>query len=134
MEEMKATPEGEWLITDEEERRFFFSESFSGAECDVKNEEDMTASVKMLAVLHKSVKGFQEEMPELVRRNASTLTEVFEKHNRELRQIKNYIRGRKKKNAFEALFMQQYDDYYKKAAAVTAALTDKNMPQEASNG
>lgn len=131
VEEIIASAEGEWLIADEEERRFLLSESFSGAECDVKREEDMYAAVKTLAMLHKSSKKYSQEIPEPIRRNFSTLTEVFEKHKRELRQIKNYIRGRKKKNAFEALFMKQYDNFYNKAEAVTEALADKNLTEEA---
>lgn len=125
-----ASAEGEWLVADEEERRFLLSEYFSGAECDVKKEEDMYQAVKILARLHRSAKEYPEEMPELIRRNLSTLAEVFEKHNRELRQIKNYIRGRKKKNAFEELFMRQYDNFYKKAEDVTAALAGKKLSKE----
>lgn len=131
VEEMIANAEGEWLITDEEERSFFLSENYSGAECDVKKEEDMLVAVKKLAALHKSAKGYKEEMPALIRRNFTTLTEAFEKHNRELRQIKNYIFGRKKKNAFESLFMKQYDNFYRKAEAVTTALTDKKLVEDA---
>lgn len=131
VEGILASTEGEWLVMDEEERRFLLSESFSGAECDVKKEEDMYVAVKALAALHKSSQRYGEQMPEVIRRNLSTLAEVFEKHNRELRQIKNYIRGRKKKNAFEALFMKQYDNFYKKAEVVTAALADKNLSEEA---
>jgi CotS family spore coat protein len=125
-----ASTEGEWLITDEEERRFLLSECFSGAECDVKKEEDMYQAVKTLARLHKSSKNYTEEIPELIRRNLTTLAEAFEKHNRELRQIKNYIRGRKKKNTFEALFMKEYDNFYKRAEDVTAALSCKNLSEE----
>ena len=130
VEGMIASAEGDWLVVDEEERRFLLSEFFSGAECDVKKEEDMYQAVKILAKLHKSSKEYAQEMPEIIRRNLSTLTEVFEKHNRELRQIKNYIRGRKKKNAFEALFMKQYDNFYKKAEDVTAALSGKKLSEE----
>ena len=130
VEGMIASSEGEWLITDDEERRFLLSENFSGAECDVKKEEDMCVAVKTLAKLHQSSQKYAQEMPEVIRRNLSTLTEVFEKHNRELRQIKNYIRGRKKKNAFEALFMKQYDTFYKKAETITEALEDKKLSEE----
>lgn len=131
VEGMIASAEGEWIVTDEEERRFLLSECFSGAECDVKKEEDMYQAVKILARLHKYSKQYAQEIPELIRQNLSTLTEVFEKHNRELRQIKNYIRGRKKKNAFEALFMKQYDAFYKRAEDVTAALSDEMLSEEA---
>lgn len=121
---------GEWLVTDEEERRYILSESFSGAECDVRKEDDMYEAIKVLAGLHRSSKEYKEEMPEIIRRNVCMLVEVFEKHNRELRQIKNYIRERKKKNAFEELFMKQYNYFYKKAEDVTVALANTKLSEK----
>ena len=129
VEEIIMALEGEVLVTDEEERKFFLSEYYAGAECEVKKEEDMLVAVKKLAILHKCSKLFPEEMPEVILRNQNTMAESFEKHNRELRQIKNYIRGRKKKNAFETLFMQQYENFYLKAAAVAEALSDKQRKE-----
>lgn len=130
VEEIITATEGEVLVTDEEERKFLLTENYAGAECDVKKEEDMLAAVKKLAALHNISKEFSEEIPELIRRNQNSLLELYEKHNRELRQIKNYIRGRKKKNAFEALFMQQYEAFYGKAATVAEALKNMELSDE----
>ncbi len=122
VEEIMLSVEGEVLVEDEEERKFLLCENYYGEECDTKNGEDMIAAVQMLARLHNLSKTFQGEMPEVVRRNQSPLTAVCEKHNRELKQVKNYIRGKKKKNNFEMLFVGKCDAFMEKAVAVTAAL------------
>lgn len=130
VEEIISSTAGEVLVTDEEERKFLLTEAYAGAECDVKKEEDMLLAVKMLAVLHNHADSFPGEVPQMLARNLSPLSELYEKHNRELRQVKNYIRGRKKKNAFEALFLQQYEVFYQKAASVTKQLSAVPLSDE----
>jgi len=130
VEEIIEGIQGEVLVTDEEERKFLLTEAFMGAECDVKKETDMVAAVKMLAALHRISKICPTQMPEPIRRNPNSILELYEKHNRELRQIKNYIRGKKKKNEFEALFMRQFDIFYEKARDVSEALKKLELTEE----
>ena len=80
------------------------------------------AAVKVLARLHNTSKTFPGEIPEMIRRNHNSLTSLCEKHNREMKQVKNYIRNKKKKNNFEMLFAGQCDTFIGKAVAVTEAL------------
>ncbi len=122
VEGIVASIEGEILVIDEEERKFLLSENYHGAECDTKSKEDMMAAVKMLARLHNASKSFPGEVPEIIKRNQNSLLQVCEKHNREIKQVKNYIRNKKKKNGFEMLFASQCEKFLKKAAAVTEAL------------
>lgn len=116
------TNEGEVLVSDEEERKFILCENYRGAECDTKSSEDMLAAVKALAGLHNVSKRFPGDVPEMIRRNQNLLPELCERHNREIKQVKNYIRNKKKKNQFELLFSRQCDVFLKKAVAVTEAL------------
>ena len=69
-------------------------------------------------------------MPELIRRNQNTLLNLCEKHNRELKQTKNYMRSKKKKNAFEMLFLKEYEPFYEKAVKVTEALKNVECGEE----
>lgn len=46
--------------------------------------------------------------------NPNALLLLYEKHNRELRQVRNYIRGRKQKNEFEEMFMRQFAGFLKR--------------------
>jgi len=121
VEEIILSTEGEILVADEEERKFLLCENYHGAECDTKNREDMVAAVKVLARLHNASKTFVGEIPEVIRRNRSLLPALCEKHNRELKQVKNYIRSKKKKNNFEMMFVGQCDVFMEKAVTVTEA-------------
>lgn len=123
------TKEAEVLVVDEDESKYILSDAFLGAECDTKSRDDMIAAVKQLAGLHNVSKKFPGILPEFVRPEYHSLLLVYEKHNRELRQVRNYIRSRKKKNAFEELFMKQYEQFQKKALEVTDALR-KLEPEE----
>ena len=122
VEEIIASAEGEILVTDEEERKYLLSENYYGAECDTKSKEDMVEAVKVLAKLHNASKSFSGDIPELIKRNQNSLLYVCEKHNREMKLVKNYIRNKKKKNGFEMLFISKCEGFLEKAAAVTEAL------------
>ena len=126
---LKST-EGEVLVVDEEERKFILTENYKGAECDTSKEEDMVIAAQMLAKLHLLSKTFPGTVPEMIRRNQNTLLEVYERHNKELRLVKNYIRSRKKKNAFEEMFLREYEAFKKKAEDVQAALKGSNISEE----
>lgn len=124
------TAEGDVLVTDEEERNFLLCEYYHGAECDTKNEADMLEAVKMLASLHNAARSFDGEVPHLLQRNQNSLVAVCERHNREMKQVKNYIRNKKKKNGFEMLFTKQCDGFMEKALKITAALKNVTCDTE----
>ena len=124
------TREGEVLVVDEDESKYILNDAYHGAECDTKSRDDMLAAVKQLAGLHNASKGFAGTFPEFVRPEQNSLLLIYEKHNRELRQVRNYIRSRKKKNAFEELFMKQYEQFQKKAVDVTDALRELEPEEE----
>lgn len=130
VEEIILSTEGEVLVEDEEERKFLLCENYHGAECDTKNKDDMIVAVKKLASLHNISQSFEGEVPELIRRNQNSLLDLCEKHNREMKQVKNYIRSKKKKNSFEMLFAKQCDTFIRKAVDVTEALQNVACKEE----
>ena len=130
VEEILLSADGEILVEDEEERKFILCENYHGAECDTKNEADMVEAVKTLARLHNASQTFPGKIPEPVCRNRNSLLNSCEKHNRELKQVKNYIRGKKKKNNFEMLFVRQCESFIQKAVAVTDALRNVAYREE----
>lgn len=89
-----------------------------GRECDTKNRDDILRAVHQLADLHKVMREFPEEIPEYLQVQDDTLLLENEKHTRELRKVRNYVYGRKKKNDFERKFMQSYEMFYQEAEQV----------------
>lgn len=129
VETVSRTREDAPIAVAEDETKYIVSEAFFGAECDTKNRDDMLAAVQKLAELHNIAAAYQGEIPEFVKGNKNALLYLYEKHNRELNKVKNYIRSKKKKNEFEMLFSGQYPFYMEKAQQVTEQLREME-PEE----
>lgn len=66
--------------------------------------------------------GYTGIIPEGMRVSPDMLVLEYEKHNRELKKVRNYIRGKKSKNEFEMIFWKSYASFLEKAEKVTAKL------------
>lgn len=130
VETVTRTRAGEPIAVNEDETKYIVSDAFSGTECDTKSREDMLAAVRVLAELHNAAVTYEGEVPEFVKTDQNALLLLYEKHNRELNKVKNYIRSKKKKNEFEILFAGQYNGFMEKAEQVTAMLKEmKPVPE-----
>lgn len=130
VEQIMQTKEGKPLAVDEEEQKYLLVTAFRGAECDTKSTEDMIHAVRLLAGLHNISREYEGEVPEFVKTDVDAPAALYEKHNRELKMVCNYIKSRKKKNPFEELFLREYQSFWKKAVSVTDIL--KKLTAEAS--
>jgi len=115
--------EGEALSKDEINGvSYLLKNRYPGRECDVKNKEDVLCAVRKLARLHNLTKCYEKEIPEFLKTDGNSLLDEYERHNRELNKVKNYIRNKNKKNDFELLFMKVYEGYRDQAREVTEQL------------
>lgn len=121
-ETVTRTKEGTPAAVGEDETRYLLLDAFSGAECDTKNREDMLEGVHRLACLHNAAEAYPGKVPDFVKADKDSLLVLYEKHNRELNKVKNYIRAKKKKNEFEVMFQEQYAGFMEKAESVTDLL------------
>lgn len=101
--------EGEFITKAEDGTRYVLKRWFSGRECDVKKEQEVLESVKNLARLHKIMKMPGEEVREFA---GNDLREEFLRHNRELRKVRAFIRGRTAKGDFENAVLKHFDAMY----------------------
>lgn len=122
VETVNRTREGMPIAVAEDEVKYILYDAWIGTECDTKSRDEMVAAVKKLAQLHNEAVSYAGEIPEFVKANQNALLFLYEKHNRELNKVKNYIRAKKKKNEFEMLFLGQYERYMEKASLVTVQL------------
>ena len=129
VENVTRTKEGEPVAVAEDETKYLLTDAISGAECDTKSRDAMLAAVAMLAKVHTVAAAYDGEIPEFVKSGENELLFLYEKHNRELRKVKNYIRAKKKKNEFEVLFAGQYERFMEKAEAVTVRLKAEGEPK-----
>lgn len=127
-EEMIRTTEGEILSKDENGNRYLLKEYVSGAECNPKSREEMTQAVKLLAAFHLLCRECLVEIPEFMRQERGNLYLQYEKHNRELIKVRNYVKGRKRKNEFEMKFQRQYP-HFMEYASLSLTLLHEETPK-----
>ncbi len=129
-ETIVPTKEGEPVAEQEGEQKFLLTDAIPGAECDTRSRSDILAAVHALAKLHNMAEQYPKEVPDFVNTGKDSLLLLYEKHNRELNKVKNYIRGKKKKNDFEALFASCYGNFTDKASRVTELLAETEAEKE----
>ena len=107
---------------------------YHGRECNLEEKEDIYLAVSLLAKLHKHLrcKSFVQHKSKVIEKNVSLLYE-FEKHNRELKRTKNYIRDKKKKNEFERCVLTTYSNMYEQAIRATEILKQSSYENMLSN-
>ena len=81
---------------------------FQGRECDVRRESELKEASRQLARIHQALHFGAEWMPA----GPPPLAEEFERHSRELRKVRNFIRRRSLKGEFEYAFLQAFDEMY----------------------
>lgn len=107
------------------------------AGCDTKSREDIVGAVHYLARLHNvlrlpEIQEFQmaaaqtDETDTAEEKNqknleyiAEPLDEEIERHTKELKKVRNFMRTRKKKTAFESRFLELYPEFMAQAEEVT---------------
>ena len=84
-------------------------------------------AIKRLAQFHSLAKSYRKEIPDFLKADQDSLLTEYERHNRELNKVKNYIRNKNKKNRFELLFMNVYESYREQANEVTERLKQQAL-------
>ena len=98
------------VITEDEGtgERFLLKDYVEGVELNVSNQNEIRSAVKELARLHKAVIRLNLNIPDKIRGTGESVVDARKRHLRELIKTRNYIRGRKKKNEFEQIYMREY--------------------------
>ena len=116
IEQIMTSKEGSLLVKDEDLNSYYLKEYREGKECNIREYQDTSRVAEEMARLHEAMK-----LPEFVREkniNPYSLPEEFEKHNRELRRVKKYLKTKRQKNEFEYFLYQNYDVFLEKAERI----------------
>ncbi len=127
-ETIVVTKDGEVLVKDEPDNTCYLLKNwYLGRECDVRSRDDIMVAIKRLAQFHSLAKSYRKEIPDFLKADQDSLLTEYERHNRELNKVKNYIRNKNKKNRFELLFMNVYESYREQANEVTERLKQQAL-------
>lgn len=114
----------EALVTvDRDGKKYVLKEHIEGSECDIKNQQDILALARNLAKLHKYLKVPEDTVIQMENFSHQNLKTEFEKHNRELRKIRRFIRERSSVSTFEARFLKEFEQFYKEGVKALELLS-----------
>ena len=122
VEQIVPTKEGEYIVKDEEMNSYYLKEYREGKECDIREYRECGQVAEKMALLHRAM-----ELPEFVKENVIkpySFPEEIDKHNRELRRIKKYLKTKRQKSDFEYFLYQNYDVYLSKAEKILGEIKE----------
>lgn len=108
--------DGELLSQDTDGTRYILKTCFEGRECNIRDMEECRQAVRMLADFHNTAYA-ETFLPEDGKSYSETAE--FEKHNRELKKVKKYLKDRGQKTDFELCLMKTYDSFLTRALQIT---------------
>lgn len=116
-EQIVPNREGELLTIDTDGSAYVVKDFFQGQECNIRDGGECRTAVTGLAKLHKALElhGLSEEYGI----GSFQVEREFEKHTRELRKARKYIRQKRQKSDFERFLMNHYDSFYQRAEEIT---------------
>lgn len=108
---------GQVLSIDSDGTKYVLKSWFDAKECDVRNITEILAAVRALAELHLSLQSVSEGLSMetkkgLERFRALSLKNTMEKHQRELKKARTFMRAKQKKNEFEIQTLQSFEEFY----------------------
>lgn len=106
--------EDELVSCSEDGTKYILKKWFDGKECDMKRESDLLEAVRNLAYIHSIMRGeidWGEGSEKFILAGEDQRNEYY-RHNRELRKVRTFIRGRVGKGDFELTFLEHFDAMY----------------------
>lgn len=108
--------EGELLTQDQDGTSYVLKTYFEGRECNVRDRNECAGMMQLLAKLHRAALA-NPSLP--YTENIHTVSGEFEKHNKELRRVRKFLKEKSQKTDFEIYLMQCYDYFFNLALQIT---------------
>lgn len=110
--------EGECVTSLEDGSRYLLKKWFQGRECDIRKPAELLEASGNLAKLHLLLRGL--DIPEVTA--AEPLEQEYERHDRELKKVRRFVRNLSPKGEFEVAFLRCFDQMYQWAEAADSLL------------
>lgn len=112
---------GDLLSKDKDDLTFTLQHWYEGRECDTKSREDILKSVVTLAKLHTVSK-----MEPIEEYREESLKEEYERHNREIRKIRKFIRKKGASCVFEKEFLASVEWFLQRGELAITLLEESD--------
>ena len=109
--------EGELFCKDTDGIVYIVKEQLDGRECNYKSEEEILQAFRIMAKLHQAMKDTSEMAHTLP---VHYYVEEMEKHTKECKHVRNYLRKLKIKSEFERALLKEYNYFMDQAESIMA--------------
>lgn len=110
---IEENKEHTWITEGEDGGKYVLKRWYDGRECDVRRPDDLVHATAQLAKLHLlMVRPMEHRIGQ-----ETHLGEIYERHGRELKKVRRYIRKVPVKKEFEYAFLEVFDQMYAWAQA-----------------
>lgn len=116
--------EGEFITKDDFGTEYVVKNWFEGREIDLSNTKEILQAVKIMALMHNDMVFNSSEQAEKCK--CEELSEEFEKHNKEIKKIRNFIRNKNKKSDYEMCFLSVFEMFANDGANAYDRLVKSN--------
>lgn len=128
VESIVPTKEGEFLVSDQDGISYILKSYFEGRECNIRDIEECKEAVSTLAILHTVMHLTGQESIDSM--PVFYLEKEYEKHNRELKKVRRYLKDRGQKTDFELFLQKHYDYFLEQALQITEEWQSYTCPKE----
>ena len=113
---------GEYRTRDSYGNYWIVRRWYNGTECDIRNEKNIYRCAAHLGRLHELMKMPQTESERFCQ--SESMMEEMERHNREMKRVRSYIRAKKQKNEMEICLLNSFQSFYQQACMAQSLLTE----------
>ncbi len=117
VDQILANQEGSLVSVDKEGISYVVRKWYEGRECDARSRDDILKGVAALGTIHRSM----HLEPDADYCQIS-LAEEYERHNRELRKIRKFIRTKRRQNPFEQRYLENVQWFLERGEEALARL------------
>ncbi len=108
IDEIILNNEGNYISLSEDGNRYILKRWFQARECDIRKPAELLEAAANLAKLHLFMRKELVHSPG----EAESLAKEYERHNRELKKVRKFIRAQTAKEKFEYEFLKCFDQMY----------------------
>ncbi|MGN0304739.1 MAG: CotS family spore coat protein [Lachnospiraceae bacterium] len=116
VEEILPARDGELLVKDDDMVSYCLKNYSQGKECNSRDMADCEEALRQLAIYHRAA--CLPGLAEGCELRSFPLPEELEKHNRELKKVRKFLKEKGQKTDFEMLLTHHYDFFFEKAGQV----------------
>lgn len=112
----------EYFTKDNYRNNWVMRQWYTGTECDIRDHRCVVKCAGYLGRLHTFMQLGRMEENSYVQKES--IRQEMERHNKEMKRVRSYIRGKKQKNEMEICLLESFDIFYGQACLAQSLLQE----------